>query len=845
MSGRNNALTSLAGKLRARGKDESEILRELLIAPEREGLPESDCRTIARSIGSKSAGKVIEKPRDGWADSLHELAARRGWSVDALQSFAVADGREVHFLMRDAKGTVIGKRRRRGDNTPFANGAKAISQKGGKNGILGPWPIPQDDPVLIVEGEADLGAALSAGWSSAIAKPGSKPGRAVEAYLQTVLANREVVLAPDPDEVGREGANNTASALVNAGCRVRVIPPLPNEDLDKRLQRVPENERAAALTGLVEAAVEWKPREAAPMSEDSRTRVVVGTDEARVNDEALAVLQTKDPDIYARGDRLVTVAPSDLVSSARIIAIPEGALRERLARFCRFVAIGEKGPAPVHVPAFTPKALTQRYSWPGIRPLAGITEAPMLTPDGTLHDQPGYHPNTGFLYIKTHDWPEINRTPSLDEAIAARDRLLELVADFPFDNESGRATWLAALLSVVGRSAIEGPVPMFIFDANTRGTGKTMLLDIASIIGIGRVPTPTPYSAEEEEMRKKISTLVIEGKPVVKFDNAGVPVGCDSLDIVLTSTTWSDRRLGSLMSIGDLPIRCVWLLSGNNVVVKGDTVRRVLWCRLESPEEHPEQRTDFRIPNLVQYVGKRRTELFVDAMTILMGYIAAGRPPQDVRPFGSFEAWAGLIANAVAWIGMGDVIAARIEIAEKSDRDRDFLEGVIEGLERHNRQTLGATSGELIRLAERESGEDLHDLFAEYLGERNGAQRLGKRLQLLRGRVVNGRRLSSKVNRGAVKWIVDRIKPPTNPGPRGESGHTMSVVGVGGVGGSQTPCSDSIRARAPAHTRAHGAESGTPTNSNHSHHSAENGALAGYEIEERLAIQAESATTDA
>jgi hypothetical protein len=47
---RNIELTRRAGWLRARGAGGEEILCDLLEAPEREGLPESECRAIARSI---------------------------------------------------------------------------------------------------------------------------------------------------------------------------------------------------------------------------------------------------------------------------------------------------------------------------------------------------------------------------------------------------------------------------------------------------------------------------------------------------------------------------------------------------------------------------------------------------------------------------------------------------------------------------------------------------------------------------------------------------------------------------------------------------------------------------
>ena len=53
MSGRNVGLTREAGRLRALGMDAAEIERALLAPPAHNGTPASECRSIARSNGTK------------------------------------------------------------------------------------------------------------------------------------------------------------------------------------------------------------------------------------------------------------------------------------------------------------------------------------------------------------------------------------------------------------------------------------------------------------------------------------------------------------------------------------------------------------------------------------------------------------------------------------------------------------------------------------------------------------------------------------------------------------------------------------------------------------------------
>jgi len=55
--------------------------------------------------------------------------------------------------------------------------------------------------------------------------------------------------------------------------------------------------------------------------------------------------------------------------------------------------------------------------------------------------------------------------------------VLALLADFPFaaPREVSESAWLAAALTIVARSAIDGPVPLTLIDAREKGSGKTLL----------------------------------------------------------------------------------------------------------------------------------------------------------------------------------------------------------------------------------------------------------------------------------------------------------------------------------------------------------------------------------
>ncbi|MBK6595405.1 MAG: hypothetical protein IPG23_23315, partial [Burkholderiales bacterium] len=68
----------------------------------------------------------------------------------------------------------------------------------------------------------------------------------------------------------------------------------------------------------------------------------------------------------------------------------------------------------------------------------------------------------------------------------------------------------------------------------------------------------------------------------------------------------------------------LFLVSGNNLVLTGDTHRRILLARLDAQIETPFKR-EFEFDPLTEVCNNRQA-LVVAALTIVRAYIAAGRP---------------------------------------------------------------------------------------------------------------------------------------------------------------------------------------------------------------------------
>jgi len=510
----------------------------------------------------------------------------------------------------------------------------------------------------------------------------------------------------------------------------------------------------------------------------SKPTILIDTDEHRVATDTVAAL-TADPDLYQRGGMLVRVLrdqqPEDGIiranGSATIAALPQACLRERMTKFAVFSKYVRQGDTVVEVAAhpttWLVAAVDARGQWPGIRHLMAVSDSPIIRPDGSIWQTPGYDATTGVLYEPSEQFPTIPDVLTADDAWAAVGTLLEVVCDFRFESDDHRAAWLAALLTPLARFAFLGPSPLFLIDANVRGAGKGLLVQVIAWIVLGREMPVFSYAHESEEMRKKITSIAIAGDRLVLLDNLEGNFGNDALDRALTSTRWKDRILGK-SELVDLPLMPAWYGTGNNVAVAADTTRRIIHVRLDVLEEHPEDRKDFQHPDLLDWVRRNRGRLLSAAITILAAYCRAGRPSQNLPSFGSFEGWSSIVRQAVVWAGLPDPCRTRTRLVEFSDTTSDAIGQLIRSWQAYDSGGNGLVASDLLATLYRrdfqpsdEASVAMRAAIENFVGCPPGkvpnARQVGNKLRAARRRVIGGFMLDTnphEQHRNGAVWRV-------------------------------------------------------------------------------------------
>jgi hypothetical protein len=151
------------------------------------------------------------------------------------------DERAYTFAMSDAKGHIIGIRRR------FIDGSKCCVA-GSQIGLFIPTGLSGEE-ILICEGPTDTAAALSLGFD-AVGRPNCNSGNDI---LIRFVKAKPVVIVSDNDEAGKVGAEGLARQLRLYCPSVKIIcPPNPHKDLRNWL-------KAGLTAGMLRERIEKSP----------------------------------------------------------------------------------------------------------------------------------------------------------------------------------------------------------------------------------------------------------------------------------------------------------------------------------------------------------------------------------------------------------------------------------------------------------------------------------------------------------------------------------------------------------------------------------------------------------
>jgi hypothetical protein len=354
------------------------------------------------------------------------------------------------------------------------------------------------------------------------------------------------------------------------------------------------------------------------------------------------------------------------------------------------------------------RTLKQRRLRLRLPALVGIVNCPYIKANGELLTEPGFDQKTGILYAAGGaTFPSVPNRPTKGDAERAMARLRRLNATFDFVTPDDEAVALSLILTAISRPAMPF-APLHGFTAPVAGAGKSMLVDIASILATGHEAGVTALNGNLEEAHKHLSALLMRGDQIISLDNCEHP-----LEGVLLNQTMTQARL-ELRVLGEsklITARCASVVAatGNNLVVKGDMTRRALIGKLDPKVARPELREFDYDP--IDDAKTNRCELVTAALTVLRAYHVAGRPNR-IPPLDSFREWSKTVREPLLWLNAGDPVKT-MERTRKTDPVLRSLRGVMRAWFETFRVSPATAR---MAAAEADSRQTLHDALIAIVG---------------------------------------------------------------------------------------------------------------------------------
>lgn len=751
------------------------------------------------NVGIATGGGLVVidvDPRSGGDDGMVDLRARLGALPDTVEALTGGGGRHVYL------STTVEVR----------NSA----------GVLAPGVDVRGEGGYVVAPPSTHASGRTYGWEVTSRPDEVELAPVPQAWLDAMTARPKLRVIPgakgEPFPEGQRNASlykracsmRAASfdqpailAAIMAENDARCVPPLDPAEVKAIVASAckhPEGHSAEVRAKVAARAAAAAPDATSPALIDddgqdqqpalaARTSIEVTDNEHAVNDAVLEVLP-REPSIYSRGGSLVRVCIDDSPVDARpprTEVLPPASLREIISRRVAFHSFGPDRRGAIvrkaeHPPMWCVAAVHARGQWPGIRPLTGVVDAPVMRRDGTVLDTPGYDAPTGYLFCPRREFPRVPESPTPDDGTAAMARIADVVSEFPFDIGSDEddpaeisrlnaAAALAMVLTLVARPMIAGAVPGWLIDAPDAGAGKSLLAKTLAAMGTGQVPDAERWHAEEDEWGKVHLGNLLEGRRVVFFDNVatGSSFGHAGLDGALTQwPLWKGRILGQT---GNVSVRNDTLIvaTGNNPTVPNDTIRRLVRVRLRPDVERPAEREIVYRYALPGDALTHAPSIITDALTALRAWVVAGRPTARLVPWGSFEEWAAIIPQVLAWYGYPDIHRTQDGLRAVDD-GATALGMLLTGWEalggdegRSASEVLGMLRGSapVPTAAAQEGVRLIREALDALDPKRRVAEQtpgsVGKLLAKYDGKVVGGRRIGRSTHKGSsARWIVRR-----------------------------------------------------------------------------------------
>jgi len=469
-----------------------------------------------------------------------------------------------------------------------------------------------------------------------------------------------------------------------------------------------------------------------------------------VSAEAWRALQDSNdpPRLFVYGgipSRIVPRGEDDVAVETLIV----DKFRYELVRAAAWYRDTASGPTPAMPPLDVVRDMLAHPAHP-LPELTRIVHTPVFVPGPRLVKDLGFDTRSGTYYAEPKSLVSLQvRSRPSRKAIASATRFLleELAGDFPFVADSDRAHALSLLLLAFVRPLIDGCTPLHLVEKPKERTGAGLLVDILLLPATGGSTAVMTLGRQEDETRRTLTARLVGSPMAILIDNA-TELRSAALSAAITALIWTDRLIGTSRDTR-VPVECAWVVTGINPSLSSEIAGRTVRIRLDAAMDHPEERSEFRHPNLREWARDERRGAVAAAITLVWAWIAEGCP-DGTAVLGGFESWSRVLGGLLDVARVPGFLQDRRQLYAASDVERAAWSHLLHKWHKtYGDRPVGA--GDLFKLVT--ASHDPIDLDLGKGSEQSQRTTLGKLLAAKRDAVIDGFQIApAGTYQGAQRW---------------------------------------------------------------------------------------------
>jgi hypothetical protein len=511
--------------------------------------------------------------------------------------------------------------------------------------------------------------------------------------------------------------------------------------------------------------------------EGARKSIEIHPGEMRAATQAVIDHIRQDSVFYDYGGVLMTIAGGE-----RVI-VEEFDLEYLLGARFSFLKPNRKGELlPVDAPPRLLRQLLSSGVVRQLRPLSTVLTHPTITANGTLLNEPGYYTEQAlYLDCDTDEWPDIQTALTDDEARALIDLIWTPFRAFPFVDAVARGALLAGLWTAILRASFD-ITPAFASDGPEFGAGKTLLLETIASIASGKAAVISPpFTGDESEIRKMLTSIALGGDTYLLLDNLEGYLHSPTLQAFLTGSRWNDRLLTTNRMLKGVSTRIFMGMTASNISFSGDLQRRVISWRIDPAMERGAGRVFDFCPKETGL--SMRKEIIAAVLGLTLAAKKADLPPVT-ESLGSFTAWERVVRTTLRYIErlteghFADPVPRTIDATAANDDTRSLRHLHLTFLEAFGWKRF--TAQDLLQLGLHNERSDISDALAGATGrsERLSSKSIGRYMRRFVDRPVWGLVLRVIPGQKALAYRLEPHAPGEKTPAEVAFGALSEMVGV-------------------------------------------------------------------